>query len=247
MFYDLVVHSKFSIGENTPEEVIDMARKLEFDGICMPTYYTSLKDLNEYLEKLPKYDDIDIVSGVIVKADKVQDLNNIINMARKKVELVIVHGGSYEINRAACENPKVDILAHPELNRKDSGLDHVCIKSAADNGVSIEINFRELLESYGKIRTYVMRKIMKNIDLCQKYKAPIVTTSSATSIWNMRAGRELASIANLVGLNVVDAIDTVSVTPRQIVEENRKKLQGKIVGNVEVMEDGKTKDSPTDA
>jgi len=247
MFYDLVVHSKLSIGENSPEEIIRMARNLGLDGICMPIYYTSLRDLNKYLENLPKSNDIDIVSGVIVKTNTVQDLNNIISMIRNRVELVIVYGGSYEINRAACENSKVDILAHPELNRRDSGLDHICIKKASENNVAIEINFRELLESYGKLRAYTMRKIMKNIDICQKYKTPIVTTSSSISIWNMRSGRELASIANLVGLNIVDSIDTVSTIPEKIIEENRKKIQGKKIGDVEVIKDGETKNSSTNA
>ncbi len=243
----MVVHTNLSIGENSPEEVVRMAKKLGLTGVCIPIYYTSLKDLNEYLEKLPKDDEIDVVSGVIVKTDSPQELNNIVSMVRRRVEVVIVHGGSYEINRAACENPKVDILAHPELNRKDSGLDHICIKKAAENNVAIEVNFREILESSGKTRVHIMKKIMKNIDLCQKYRAPIITTSSAVTVWNMRSGRELASAAHLVGLNIVDAIDTVSTTPVQIVEENRKKLQGKKIGDVEVVEDGQTEDSSSNA
>ncbi len=247
MFYDMVVHTKSSIGENELSEVVEMARKLGLSGICVPMYYTSLKDLKEYVNSLPHYDDIDIVSGVIVKADRPQDINNIVSMVRQKIEIVIVHGSSYEVNRVACENSKVDILAHPELNRNDSGLDHICVKSAAENNVAIEINFREILESSGILRVKTMKKIMKNIELCKNYKTPIITTSSAVSKWNMRSGRELASIAHLVGLPIVDAIDTVSTIPLQIVEENRKKLQGKKIGDVEVINDGQTENTPSDA
>ncbi len=246
MFYDMIVHTNVSIGENSLDEVVDMAKKLGLDGICVPTYYTSLKDLKEYTSTLKKYDEIDVVSGVIVKADSPQDMNNIVSMVRKKVEMVIVHGGEYSINRAACENPMVDILAHPELNRTDSGLDHICAKSATDNNVAIEINFRELLESSGTLRVRTLKKIMKNVRICRNYKTPLITTSGAVSIWNMRSGRELASVANLVGLPITEAIETVSTVPEKIVEDNRKKLNKEKIGDVEVIDDGQAKNTATD-
>jgi ribonuclease P/MRP protein subunit RPP1 len=139
----------------------------------------------------------------------------------------MVHGGDYDVNRAACENPMIDVLCHPELGRKDSGLDHVCMKAAADNSVAIEINFREVLESYKIKRTYVLSSMKKNIKLARKYGTSIVTTSGAVTKWGMRSARELASISYLLGLELGQAIDSVSVVPESIVRKNREKLAGK--------------------
>jgi ribonuclease P/MRP protein subunit RPP1 len=220
-FYDLHVHTNLSIGESSVDEVVEFARKLGLSCIGIAQYYPGK------LEQLPKFDDIDLVSVGVIKANNPNELNEAAKKLRNKVEIIMVHGGNYDINRAACENSLIDILAHPELGRKDSGLDHVCIKAAAENNVAIEINFREVLESYKKNKIYVMSAINKNIKLCKKYGAKMITTSSAITKWGMRSGRELSAVANVLGMDLGEAIETSSTIPEEIVRTNREKLAGK--------------------
>ena len=75
----------------------------------------------------------------------------------------------------------------------------------------------------------------KNIFLAQKYEVPIVTTSSAISVWGMRAGRELAAFAHLLGLTLPQAIDTVSSIPQMIIHKNRDKLSGRATEGVSIV------------
>jgi len=218
--YDLHVHTSLSIGENSVEEMAEFAKKLGFAGIGITQYYPGKT------EELPKIDDIDIISVGIIKTDDPNELAELAKKIRSKVEIVMVHGGNYDINRAACENPMIDILAHPELGRKDSGLDHICVKAASDNNVAIEINFREILESYKKNKVYVMSAMNKNIKLCKKYGAKMVSASSAMNKWGMRSGREIAAVANVLGLDLGEAIDTTSTIPEEMIKTNREKLTG---------------------
>jgi ribonuclease P/MRP protein subunit RPP1 len=155
---------------------------------------------------------------------------------RNKVEVLMVHGGDYDVNRAACENSMVDILCHPELGRKDSGLDHICMKSAEENRVAIEINFREILESYKRHRVYILSAMKRNIKLCKKYNTLIITTSGAVSKWNMRPGRELASVSHILGMELGEAIASVSTVPEELVKTNREKLANKRFEGVSVVE-----------
>lgn len=227
-FYDLHVHTTLSIGESSVDEVVEFAKKLGFAGIGIAQYYPGK------LEQLPKLDGIDLVSVGVIKVDNPNELSEMAKKLRNKVEIVMVHGGNYDINRAACENSLIDILAHPELGRKDSGLDHVCIKAAAENNVAIEINFREILESYKKNKIYVMSAVNKNIKLCKKYGVKMITTSSAITKWGMRSGRELAAVANVLGMDLGDAIKTTTTMPEEIIKINREKLAGKKIEGVSI-------------
>lgn len=219
-YYDLHAHSNLSIGENTVEEMADMAKRLGLAGIGIVRYYPARGEL-------PKIDGLDVVSSIMLKASNPDELSSLAEKARPKAEVLLVHGGNYDVNRAACENSMVDVLCHPELGRKDSGLDHICIRAAHDNNVAIEVNFREILESYKRNRIYVLSAMKKNIELCRKYETRLITCSSAVTKWGMRSGRELAAFAHLLGLELGKSIETTSVVPEQIIRENREKLAGK--------------------
>ncbi len=232
-FYDLDVHTSLSIGENPIEEMALVAKRLGFSGIGVVRYYTG------HLDELPKVDGIDVINSVMIKAGKAEELNGLAEKVRNKSEILMVHGGDYDVNRAACENSLIDVLCHPELGRKDSGLDHICARAAHDNDVAIEINFRELLESYKKNRVYVLSSMKKNIELCKKYETRIVTSSSAVTKWGLRSGRELASIAHLLGLELGMAIETTSTVPEAIVKANREKLSGKRFEGVRIIDEDK--------
>ncbi len=229
MFYDLHIHTTLSIGENTLEDTIEVAKRLGLAGIGAAQYYPDTAEL-------PKSEGIDIVKVIMLKPNNASELNDIIPRVRNKCEVLMVHGGDYDINRAACENSMIDILCHPELGRKDSGIDHICAKAAQENNVAVEINFHEILESSKRNRTYVLSALRKNLDLCRKYGAPVITTSGAVTKWGMRSGRELSAIANILGMDLGHAIDSTSTIPENIVKQNREKLAGKRWVGVHVVE-----------
>ncbi len=223
-FYDLHMHTTLSIGESTPEEVIEFASKLDLNGIGIVRYYDgshmSKKDLMVS-------DSIDVVNVIMLKPKNPEELNILATKARNSAEILMVHGGDYDINRAACENKLIDILCHPELGRKDSGLDHICVKAAAENNVAIEINSREILESYKKQRVHIIAAMKKNVMLCKNYNAGVIIASGAVTKWNMRSPRDMAALGNILGLELGKAIDSVSTVPEGIVKQNREKLEGK--------------------
>lgn len=232
MFYDLHVHTNLSVGENSPKEMIEFAKKLGFTGIGIVNFFSASEQLD-----WPKPEEIDTVKVAAIKTNSAEEFERMVRKARNHCEILMIYGGDYEINRLACESSYVDILSHPELGRKDSGLDHICIKSAQENNVAIEINFREILESYKKHRVYVLSAMRENIRLCKNYGTNIIMTSGALSKWDMRSGRELAAIAYVLGLDLGEAIATVSTTPEQMVKTNREKLADQRWEGVSVVEE----------
>ncbi len=225
--YDLHVYTGRNIGENSLDEMIAFAKKLGLGGLGIVRFHTEEK------AAFPSAD-IDLVDVILIKADG--GIDEIARRMRNKAEIVAVYGGSYDVNRQACESKYVDILYHPELNRLDSGLDHICARAAQENRTAIEINFREILESYKRGRARVLNFMKRNIMLCKKYGTDVITTSSAMSKWNMRSGRELSSAAYLLGLDLGNAIDTTTRIPEELVRMNREKLSGRMWEGVHIEE-----------
>ena len=236
-FYDLEVQSNLSGGENTIQQLAEFAEKLEYSGIAICDNFESIEKLEKLRKEIENVkSDVKVMLGVKIRADDPDELNKIINLVRDKVEILIVSGGKYIINRTACENPKVDILAHPEHERYDNGLDVPCMRAATSNSVSIQMNFREILNSFRRNRSHILTHIKKNIELCNQFNAPILLCSGAQSIWDMRSPREIISIANVLGVDLGKAFMAMSDTPQRIIDKNLKTLEGKAFRGVEVVD-----------
>jgi ribonuclease P/MRP protein subunit RPP1 len=144
----------------------------------------------------------------IDKKSIIRDIKKVKNLKSKREgEIIIVEGGTDEINKAAVENKRVDILLNPEpktkdsLHQRNSGLNQVLCKLAKKNNVAYGISFSRLLEGDYKL----IGKIMQNIRLCRKYKVKLVFGSFARDIYEMRNVKDLISLARVLGMSPLEA------------------------------------------
>lgn len=226
-FYDLHVHSAFAEGQSSLEQLAQTAKLLGYKGICFSVYFTSdsqIKQLKEKIADVQKKSGIEIFLGFEARDEK--ELMKLVER-RRKFDVLLVHGGDLKLNRLACETPEVDILTHPELNRNDSGLNHVLLKAAAKNEVAIEINFRNILLASKKTRSKVLSNIEKNIKLAKKIKNLIIISSGAISHWEMRDPQIMISFATQFGLELNEAKDSLSGIPEKILEKSRERKSEK--------------------
>lgn len=224
-FYDLYVPAK------DPEEVLESVEDMEFDGVALSHRYENKGLLNDYLEKvdeLSRDTSLKLIRCCTLDAETPEELKKRLGKVRQKVDVVAVEGGDFDVNNAAVRDRRVDLLLHPEHKRKDPGMDHKTVKMATENEVAMGFVLHDLHQTYGKIRSHVIGHIKKTVELCQKYDANFVVTSGARDLYELRGPRELASLLKVLGVEPSEAMDSVSSVPRRIVEENRKKLGGKI-------------------
>ena len=212
-FYEYHVHPEVDL-----EGMIKNLGNLGWSGVCFVC--DSLEAIEEFKKKLKKTN-LDIAFGYKIETDKPSNIPKIAKKIRKRVELILVHGGDLEINRKACETPEVDILTHPELGRDDPGLDYIMAKLAKKNNVSIEFNFRNLLFSYKKSRSDIFSNMLENAKLVRKYRTPFVLSSGAIEPYDLRSPSELISFGKVLGLNPKEIKTNLS---EKILEENRKRL-----------------------
>jgi ribonuclease P/MRP protein subunit RPP1 len=237
-FYDLFIQSNLSGGESGIRQIVEFAEKLGYAGIAICDNYQGQEKLEELRKLISEVkSDVEVCQGVNIAAQSVNEMKDLISKVREKVDIVVVSGGDYAINRSACDDSRIDILMHPELERSDSGLDEPCLEAATHNNVAIGISFRELLFNFRKPRAYIINHIAKNLMLCNHFRTPFVMCSCAQSVWGMRSPREFVSVASVLGLDIGKAFESVTSMPQKIVEENKKTLEGtKVTDGVEEVE-----------
>lgn len=215
--YELDLQTAHSSGRHTAEEMVERAERLGFAGIAVADYVADVDDVHAVKNTVDTLDTgIDVRVGAKLRPEDPGDLKDMLREVRDHVDVVVVHGGDVPINKTACGDTRVDILAHPELKRKDSGLDHVAVKQASKNRVAIELNIRQLLETRGKVRAHILSHMRRNVRLAQKFDAPMITSSGANTVHYMRAPRELVSFPRILGMSLEDGFKTVTETPQKI-------------------------------
>jgi ribonuclease P/MRP protein subunit RPP1 len=220
-YFDLNVHA-YPETDTAAEELLRVAKRYGYAGIALINHDDVLQE---------RSDSKTVFTGVEIRAQSIVELKRKIQLHWGNVALVAVHGGNEKINRAAVENPKVDILAHPSGERGEGGLNHVLVRYAAENGVAIDFNMNALIHSRRGDRARIIGKMRENLKMVRKFNAPVILTSHARSVYNLRAPREMIALASLFGMTREEATRALSETPAGILEKRWKKER-----DVEVLE-----------
>lgn len=242
MFFDLHIHGG-------PELAID-AGKIGYHGVGLTVYSRNClnqpetiknlrKNINDLNEEWNLNEDrdkpISIQIGVEIEAKNQEDLRKQVQKFRKKADVILVHGGDLKINRAATEDPRVDILCHPYRSRFDGGVNHVLAVKAAENRVAFEINLKYFLLTRPNQQYRVLNQFQQIMKLHRKYGVPVIITSDTSSFYGLRNPRDVIALAACFGMTNDEAMSALSKTPQEIIQRN--KIRDKvIVPGVRLME-----------
>lgn len=208
MFFDFHVHGDC----NVAKEVL----RLGYEGVAI---IQSSKNYDP--SSIYKNNTSNIFSGVEIYAKNPNDLKRKIKMFREQEDVIIVNGGNLKINRAACEDPRVDILAHPYNSRRDSGMNHIIAKKAAENDVAIEFSIGQLIKTRAVLRAKILSYFRDIIKLQHKFGFPIIITSNAYSIYDLRTPEDIIALVCCLGMNQKEAEDSLSSIPLNIIDRNK--------------------------
>jgi ribonuclease P/MRP protein subunit RPP1 len=203
----------------------------DFHELCLRD---TSKDMEQFSEELGWESTNCRYETVFLEADDWGELKRKIGEKRSRCDVLVFRGGDEELNRKAAEDPRVDVLLHPEKGRKDSGIDHVVAEAASENHVAIGFDLQQLLAD-GKKQTHILSHWRRNLKLCDKYDAPYIITSHAGEKLDMRAPRELKALIDSLGY---DGKKAVSDHPAAVIERAKKARDGSVVRpGVELEED----------
>jgi len=142
---------------------------------------------------------IDVVDGIELRSDDRTQLSRLVSQYRDQRTLLAIHGGDDGINRFACEEPMVDVLAHPMAG--DGDVNHVLAKAAARNSVHVEFDLSPVVTADGGTRVRALRDLRKLRDIVDYYDAPYVVSLNADSHLALRAPREVVAVATQAGFD----------------------------------------------
>jgi ribonuclease P/MRP protein subunit RPP1 len=212
-FYDLCVHA-YPEGGSTVSRLALAAKGIGYSGICVANHSDFFLEVKE-----PEQDGVEVIQGVEVVAKNASDLRKQVDRFRQKARVLAVHGGDPGINRAACEDERVDILMHPP-DGKTGGINHILAKLAADKHVAIGFEILPIICTKGGARVRTLSNYRANLALVKKYQVPYVIVSGAMSFYDMRDVRAMIAICSLFGMNEKDAIKGLSYYPEQILKRH---------------------------
>jgi ribonuclease P/MRP protein subunit RPP1 len=206
-------------GSDSPSRSALAARRLGYDGIIICNH-TGFENVFRP-EAARNIEHIDVAFGVEVVASGPKVLRSRISALRSKVDFLIVHGGPEEINRAACEDPNVDVLLHSE----DGGLSIAAARAAQLNQVAIGFELRRMICQRGISRWRWLQALQKTLALARKFELSMVITAGGRSHLDLRAPREIMALAEVAGFEEEEAEEALR-EPGRILGLNRRRWVG---------------------
>lgn len=202
-------------------ECAKFSRELGWEGLC---YVIPAKDFDRERSILKKLKtSLDIALGVLIEAEKMNEVRKLVDSFRSKTNLIFVKGGDAELNRYIFNMPKVDVVTDVANNDR---LDHVMCRLAAEHSIAIEFCFIDLLQSYSKSRARILSNMNRNAELVRKFRSPFVITSGALSKWDMRSPHDIMVFGRTLGFQDPELKEAIS---GEMIDSNRKRFTGKIV------------------
>ncbi|HDM36291.1 MAG TPA: hypothetical protein ENG09_03430 [Candidatus Syntrophoarchaeum butanivorans] len=210
-YIDLNIHVRPD-GEDEIELMVEKLSEFGFSG-CVILNHSDMWYSSPDLEPPPGFS---IYQGVEIRASSPRELVRLIGKFRPMVDLLAVHGGDEVIDRLALGDPRVDLLSHP------GRMNHIMMRLGSKKGVALELNLFDIIHGRGKRRTRSLFMMRENVRLARKYRMQVVVTSGASSIYDIRAPREIISLSKLLGMNQEEAKDALSVTPRHLLDKRAR-------------------------
>ena len=187
------------------------------------------KDLKDKLN-----DFIDIDHTLSIKSNNPSEIRKIVRKYRNKSSCISVLGGNLKVNRNCLENIQVDVLSKPYFKRYDSGLNHILAREAKDNNVAIEVVFNDILKSYLAPRSKILANFRDIYKLHRKYEFPLILSSGAQSIFDIRTVMDFKAVFMQTGLTDLE-VENSFKTAENILEFNKDR-KNMILSGVKVVE-----------
>lgn len=142
--------------------------------------------------------DIDLVDAIVLDPEDPDQASGLIGTYRSACELLVIRGGSPELNRFAVEQPTVDVLTAPMAG--DGDLNHVMTRTAAENKVRIELSLHPVIHASGGRRVRAIQKLRKATELIKATDAQWTVTASPTDPLEFRDWRSVVALGATIGI-----------------------------------------------
>ena len=217
IYYEPNVHS-LPEGSDSASRMALAAKKLGYSGIIISNHTSSGRPFG--LDAVGLVTGIEVAIGSEITATDQRSLHARAASLRERADFIAVHGGDEKINRAACEDPNVDLLAHPYWGR--AGIGVAAARAARDNQVAIALDLSPMIRLRGAGRVRWMEAVKRDMGVIEKFDLDIMITTGSRSHLDLRSPRDLVAMAGLLGLERDRAVEALAL-PKTILDLNRRR------------------------
>ncbi|MEK6950313.1 MAG: hypothetical protein AABX13_01150 [Nanoarchaeota archaeon] len=140
----------------------------------------------------------------IITSNSAKEALKLIQQGKSKKLLTIYRPPSEELLRYVLEKTPADLVLgtehinpHDHLHYPRAGLDQVLCKIAAERGKVVAFSCSEILNAVNQPQ--LLRRMMFNLTLCQKYKVKMLFSTFARDKWEMRSAHDLLALWRVLG------------------------------------------------
>lgn len=221
MYFDLNIK-----GKSYEDDLILLqeAENLNWDHVFLTFNDSNYDNALEYIDKLKNnFENLSVDLRCEISTNNANHIRKVSNKYRFKSKCISVLGGDLKINRATCENIKIDILSRPYFRRKDCGLNHVLAKEAYNNNVAIELCLKDILDSYLFYRSKLIMYFKDIIDLQRKFNFPLIISSGGLSIYDIKNPIDIQCLLKEIGLSEEEIDNAICKNPNGIIDFNKNR------------------------
>ena len=181
---DAAIHP-YPTGDSSLRRMALTARELGFDSVVAIG--------GEAEEEI---DGVQVLRGVVISSDNIQDIRGQIRKAGDGAHLIMVNAGDYPFNRAVLHMKGVHVIRHIERTHKKS-FDHIMARMAAERSIAIDLDLQPVIHLRGHPRQKVLQRYRDLIRLHSRFGFPVTISSNACSILDQRSVRDLVLLCSL--------------------------------------------------
>jgi RNase P/RNase MRP subunit p30 len=224
-YVDLNVEMELFL-KNPVSRVAHEIKRSGFHGVALSsdpnTNCGSLKSIRESMRE----HGLDVAFRVNFEPRSRQELLKFLRRNRMRFEVIGVKPLTNELATVSARDHRVDLIYY-DLSKRNTvfreSVAHVCVGA-------LEIQVRPLvaLSARGGIHE-IFARLMREVRIAVEHDIPIVVTSSARELSEIRAARDMAALAECLGLSGGGSLDAVSRNPMEIISRNRLKLSERYI------------------
>jgi RNase P/RNase MRP subunit p30 len=161
---------------------------------------------------------LEVARRINLKPKSRNDLLRGLRRYRNQYEIVAVECSSFLVSRVAVRDRRVDIVYFPKTVRSNpfhARLANTC-------RAALEINMSELISSPNSGTS--LFRLRRDMETAVEASTTVIGSTGASKPFDLRSPRDVASILNLIGLPLRDALNATSTVPVSIVRRNRSRL-----------------------
>ncbi|WP_455369785.1 RNase P subunit p30 family protein [[Eubacterium] cellulosolvens] len=201
------------------EKMANLAHQLGLGTVCLRFKQNTPSNEIKSSVKIFSSVGLDVAIGLDLFANSRKQLLKQLNTSRRFFEILAVNCKDVKTTMVAAHDRRVDLISLEGI--KSIRTKQSIIKSCKTN---IEFELMRILMFSGRTSLEQINYFGREIELANRYKVNIVVSSGAEGVLSLRAPRDIAALANTLGLPNERSLDSVSKIPMQIIRDNRNKL-----------------------